>query len=193
MLTLGGYGTLDFFRLKGCIEAILSELRVDNVAFSADSSNPAYHPGRCAVLRSGDTVLGTLGQVHPLVAGAYDLDDTYVAEIDLAVLLSVRAPEKKYVPLPRFPAISRDIAVVCDSAVPVAVLAECIKRGGGALLKEVTLFDIYTGSPIPEGKKSTAFSLVLRSDDQTLTDEHADEVTENILALLKEELGAVIR
>jgi phenylalanyl-tRNA synthetase beta chain len=90
---------------------------------------------------------------------------------------SAAAPEARYVPLPRFPAISRDIAVVCDIAVTVAALTDCIRRGGGSLLREVTLFDIYTGAQVPEGKKSAAFSLRLRADNATLTDADADETT----------------
>jgi phenylalanyl-tRNA synthetase beta chain len=108
-------------------------------------------------------------------------------------MLGCRAPEGKYISLPRFPAVSRDIALVCDTSVTVAALENCIKRGGGSLLREVDLFDVYTGSQVPEGKKSVAFSLKLRADDMTLTDEHADETTKKILALLEKELGAVIR
>jgi phenylalanyl-tRNA synthetase beta chain len=89
----------------------------------------------------------------------------------------------RYVPLPRFPAVSRDIALVCDTGVTVAALTDCIRRGGGKLLREVTLFDIYTGSQVPEGKKSVAFSLRLRADDATLTDADADEITKKILEL----------
>jgi phenylalanyl-tRNA synthetase beta chain len=127
------------------------------------------------------------------VAKNFDLGETYAVEIDFMTLMDCRAPESGYKPLPRFPAVSRDIALVCDTSVTVAALTNCIKRGGGALLREVELFDIYTGSQVPQGKKSVAFSLKLRSDDQTLTDEHADEATKSILALLENELGAVIR
>jgi phenylalanyl-tRNA synthetase beta chain len=193
IITLGAYGDTDFFAMKGCVEALLRELRIKNVTFTADSENPSYHPGRCAIIRSGDTIIGTMGQIHPVVAAAYNLGETYTAELDFQILLTCRAAETSYIPLPRFPAVTRDIAVVCDTAVTIAQLTDCIKRGGGTLLREVTLFDIYTGAPIPAGKKSTAFSLKLRADDQTLTDEHADETTKNILALLEQELGAVIR
>jgi phenylalanyl-tRNA synthetase beta chain len=193
IITLGAYGKIDFFSLKGCVEALLRELRVKDICFTADSENQSYHPGRCAVIKSGGAILGSMGQIHPAVAKNYDLGETYAAEIDFMSLLACRAPESLYTPLPRFPSTSRDIALVCDTSVTVAALTDCIKRGGGALLKEVELFDIYTGSQVPQGKKSVAFSLKLRADDMTLTDEHADETTKSILVLLEKELGAVIR
>jgi phenylalanyl-tRNA synthetase beta chain len=193
ILTLGAYGDVDFFAVKGCVEALLRDLRVKDVAFSAGRKNPSYHPGRCAVVRAGGTTVGVVGQIHPAVAKNYDIGETYAAELDFFKLLELRAPEAKYVPLPKFPSVTRDIALVCDKAVTVAELESCIRRGGGAPLREVALFDIYTGSQVPEGKKSVAFSLKFRSDETTLTDADADAATKKILALLEKELGAVIR
>ncbi|SHH85740.1 phenylalanyl-tRNA synthetase beta subunit [Sporobacter termitidis DSM 10068] len=193
ILTLGAYGKTDFFAVKGCVEALLCDLRIPDVRFEADRGNPSYHPGRCAAVYSGKTVIGVIGQIHPAVDKTYDLGETYTAELDFTTLLTCRAAEGKYAPLPRFPAVERDIALVCDAAVTVGALEDCIKRGGGALLREVELFDIYTGSQVPQGKKSVAFALKLRADDMTLTDEHADEATKKILALLEKETGAVIR
>lgn len=193
ILTLGAYGGTDFFTVKGCVEALLRDLRVPDVAFSADKENPAYHPGRCAAIYSGKTVVGVIGQIHPSVAKNYDIGETYAAELDFFKLLECRAAEAKYIPLPRFPSVARDIAVVCDAQVTAAALTDCIKRAGGALLREVALFDIYTGNQVAQGKKSVAFSLKLRSDEATLTDADADATTKKILALLNSELGAVIR
>jgi phenylalanyl-tRNA synthetase beta chain len=193
ILTLGAYGSLDFFAMKGCVETLLRDLRVQDVTFAADTENPSYHPGRCAVVYAGKKAVGVIGQVHPRVANNYDISETYTAELDFIELLECRSAEGKYVSLPKFPAITRDIALVCDTAVTVAALTDCIKRGGGALLREVELFDIYTGSQVPEGKKSVAFSLKLRSDESTLTDADADVTTKKILELLEKELGAVIR
>ena len=127
------------------------------------------------------------------MAAAWGLGETYTAELDFADLLSVRAAEGVYVPLPKYPTVQRDLAVVCDETVTIAQLTGCIRKAGGALLKDVTLFDIYTGSHIPEGKKSTAFALKLRADDRTLTDADSDAVMAAVLAALKDELGAVIR
>ena len=193
ILTLGAYGKTDFFAVKGAAEALLCDLRVRDVRFEADGGNASYHPGRCARLYSGAVQVGVLGQIHPEVAKNYDLGETYTAELDFTALLGVRAPEGKYVPLPRFPSVTRDLALVCDKTVPVAALTDVIRRGGGALLRSVELFDVYTGSQVPEGKKSAAFSLALRADDATLTDADADAVMKKVLTLLESELGAVIR
>jgi len=157
------------------------------------SDNPSYHPGRTAEIFSGDTRLGIVGQVHPAAAKNYGINESYTAELDFLRLLSCAAEESGYKPLPRFPAIARDIAVVCDLAVTAAALTDCIKKAGGKLLRDVRLFDVYTGNQVQSGKKSMAFSLSLRSDEQTLTDEHADEVMKNVLNALQTQLDAVIR
>ena len=193
-LTLGAYGGMDFFTLKGVVEAILKELRCDNISFVAVTENPSYHPGHCAAVWAGGQVLGVLGQVHPLAAKNYGVDtEIYAAELSLAALMDAKGADPVYTPLPKFPAVTRDIAVVCDLAVTVGALEDCIARGAKGLLKEVTLFDIYTGAPIPEGKKSVAFNLTLRADDRSLTAEEADADVSAILALLEQELGATLR
>ena len=194
-LSLGAYGDdMDFFSIKGNVEAILERMRVKNVSFVADTNMPSYHPGRCARISAGGMQLGLVGQIHPLIGQNYGISQpVYGAQLSFAAILEQQAPEAQYTPLPRFPSVMRDIAVVCDAAIPVAVLEECIDRGSQGLLKEIRLFDIYTGAPIPEGKKSAAFSLTLRADDKTLTDGEADADVQSILALLKSELGAVLR
>ena len=195
VLTLGAYGgDVDFFALKGAVEALLCAARTPDVRFTADTETAAFHPGRCAAVWSGDTRLGTLGQIHPDVCAAYGLDGaTYCAEIDVVLLHDLEGAEPVYTPLPRFPAITRDIAVVCDAAVPVGELTECIRKAEKNVLRGVKLFDVYTGVGIPEGKKSIAFSLTLRSDDGTLTDDHAEEAVRAVLDALRESFGAVIR
>lgn len=117
----------------------------------------------------------------------------YCAELALNALMAAKGADPEYVPLPKFPAVTRDIAVVCDEAVTVGALEDCIRRGAKGLLKNVTLFDIYRGKGIPEGKKSVAFSLVLRADDRSLTAEEADQDVKSILETLEKELGAVLR
>ncbi len=195
VLTLGAYGGgVDFYDLKGAAEALLRTARTPEVRFTAQRDNPSYHPGRCAAVWSGDTRIGTVGQIHPDVAKAWGLDEaTFCAELDAAALLELEGPEATYAPLPRFPAITRDIAVVCDSAVSVGELTECIRSSGAKALRGVKLFDVYTGAGIPQGKKSVAFSLTLRSDEATLTDEHAQEAVDMILDALRTGLNAVIR
>ncbi|MDO4749462.1 MAG: phenylalanine--tRNA ligase subunit beta [Eubacteriales bacterium] len=195
ILTLGlaGGGT-DFFTVKGCVEAILRGLRIPGVRFTADHNNPSYHPGRCASITVNGVRLGVMGQVHPKVCEAYGLEgDVFTAELDIREMFALRAPEPVYTPLPRYPSISRDLAVVCDKEIAVADLTDTIMAAGGTILRDCRLFDVYTGAPIPAGKRSLAFSLTLRADDQTLTDDHAEETMKNILSSLEEKYGAVIR
>ena len=194
ILSLGGYGDMDFFGLKGTVEALLENLRIPGVRFEAERENPSYHPGRCAKAYSGDTLLGVFGQIHPAVASNYGADcELYTAELSFDALFPCMGGTPLYQPLPRFPAVTRDIALVCDKDLPVGRLEDCIRRGAKGLLKKASLFDIYTGTGIPEGKKSIAFSLELRADDRSLTAEEADGDVKSILELLQTELGAVLR
>ena len=195
VLSLGAYGAdMDFFALKGAVETILAGLRIIGVTYVAESGNPSYHPGRCAKVYCGETLLGTLGQIHPHVAENYGVDcELYAAELSFDALYASMGGKAVYQPLPKFPAVTRDIAVVCDAAVTVGALEDCIRRGAHGLLKSVTLFDIYTGTGIPAGKKSVAFNLELRSDERSLTAEEADADVKSILDLLGTELGAVLR
>ncbi len=195
VLTLGAYGKDEgFYELKGCIESLFTALRIQNVCFEAISDNPAYHPGRCARILCGNTVLGVMGQVHPTVCPEFSLaGNVFTAELDVRSMMDSVSGEPTYVPLPRFPAMTRDVAVVCDSDVTVAALAEAMYEVGGDYLENCRLFDVYTGAGIPEGKRSVAFSLIMRAKDQTLTDDHADEIMKSILKNLEKVHGAVIR
>ena len=195
VLTLGAYGdNMDFFTLKGAVEAVLKQLRIENIRFLADSENPSYHPGRCAKVFSGDRLLGVLGQIHPHVAGNYGVDaELYAAELRFDALYESKGPQPLYQPLPKFPAVTRDIAVVCDASVTVGELEDAIRKGAKGLLKDAALFDIYTGTGIAPGKKSVAFNLTLRSDDRSLTAEEADADVKSILTALEQECGAVLR
>ena len=195
IVSLGAYGPkMDFFVLKGWVEALLRDLGVKNVRFAAEKANPSYHPGRCAKVFAGETELGVLGQIHPLVAANYGVDaEFYCAELSFDALDTVKGGLPVYKPLPRFPSVTRDIAVVCDGKIPVGELMQCILASGGEYLKDCALFDVYTGRHIAEGMKSVAFSLTMRSDDQTLTDDHAEETVAAVLAALKEKFNAVMR
>ena len=195
VLSMGAYGSdMNFFAMKGMVEAILSDLRVTSVRFETCSNNPSYHPGRCATVWADSNCLGVFGQIHPLVARNYDVDgEFYCAELSFDALMLAKGPDAEYTPLPKFPAVTRDIAVVCDESVTVGALSDCIRRGAKGLLKEVTLFDIYRGKGVDEGKKSVAFNLVLRADDRSLTAAEADEDVASVLALLETELGAILR
>ena len=194
-LSLGAYGDgVDFFSFKGSVETLLRELRITNVKFEACTDNASYHPGRCACVYAGETLLGVFGQIHPLVAANYGVDsEIYTAELSFEAMYEMRGGIPVYQPLPKFPAVTRDIAVVCDEAVTVGALEESIRRGAKGLLKEVSLFDIYRGPGVADGKKSVAFNLVLRADDRSLTGDEADEDVQSILAALSADHGAVLR
>ena len=195
ILVLGTFGAGEnFFSIKGELEAIFAGLRIDKVTYEADSTNPSYHPGRCAKVSANGEVLGYIGQIHPIVAKNYGIDcEVYCAEINMDSLFSMKLPEPTYVPLPKYPTVSRDLAIVCDESVTVAAIENTITASAGKLLRSVRLFDIYRGTGVAEGKKSLAFALELRADDRTLTDEDSEKVVNNILKALKEQWNAVLR
>ena len=194
-LVLGTYGEHeDFFKMKGEIEAFLRGMNVPEARYTAEKHDPTFHPGRCARVSVGGVDLGCFGQIHPLVARSYGIDgEIFAAELNFTALLSLQLPEKTYTPLPKYPAVTRDIAVVCDEAVTVAALSDCIRAAGGKLLRSVELFDIYRGKGIASGSKSAAFRLTLRADDRTLTDSDSDGVVSAVLAALEKELNAKLR
>ncbi|MBO4915378.1 MAG: phenylalanine--tRNA ligase subunit beta [Oscillospiraceae bacterium] len=195
VLSLGAYGDgIDFFGFKGAIEAVLRTARVSDVRFEACRTNPSYHPGRCAQVYAGDRLLGVFGQIHPLVCANYGVEtEIYAAELSFEELCRARGGKPEYQPLPRFPAATRDIAVVCEEKVTVGALESCIRAAAGGLLREVTLFDVYRGAGILPGRKSVAFSLVLRADDRSLTSEEADATMKNIVSELESKLEARLR
>ena len=194
-LMLGTYGAgEDFFSLKGELDAVLGALRLPAAQYTADTTNPSYHPGRCARITIGGEDVGCMGQIHPLVAANYGMDcEIYCAEIRFDKLLALQLPEATYVPLPKYPAVTRDLAIVCREEVTVGEAEAVITQAAGKLLRNIRLFDVYRGTGVPEGKKSLAFSLELRADDRTLTDTDSETVTKNVLGALENQLGAVLR
>ncbi len=195
VLSLGAFGDdVDFYSIKGAVETILTSMRAENVKFVAEKENPSYHEGRCAKVFVGDELIGVFGQIHPLVAQNYGIDvPVYAAELSFEAMFKVRGGTAVYAPLPRFPAVTRDIAVLCDDAIPAAELSETIMASGGEFLRSCAVFDVYKGDKIPQGKKSIAFSLTLRADDMTLKDEHAENAVSSILEALEKVHGAVMR
>ena len=195
MLLLGTYGANEtFFTLKGELEAIFAGLRLKKASYRAVKDNPSYHPGRCAMVSIDGVDVGYMGQVHPLVAKNYGIDvDVYCAEISFTKLFQLQLPDATYTPLPKYPSVSRDLALICDEAVTVAEAEDVITAAAGKLLRGVKLFDIYRGTGVPEGKKSMAFSLELRADDRTLTDTDSEGVVTKVLSALKEKLNASLR
>ena len=191
-MSLGFYGKdEDFFTIKGAVEEIFALFGAHTEI--ERSSEPYLHPGRQALIKANNVPAAVLGEVHPSVAKDYDIDTRiYVAEIKLDVLFAINKRKTVYKPLPKFPAVQRDFALLCDIDLPIGTLEKAIAAGASRLLEKIELFDIYTGSQIPEGKKSVAFSVLLRSAENTLSDEEIDAVTSKIIAKL-EKTGAELR
>ena len=194
-LMLGTYGAKEtFFTLKGELDAILQNLNMPAARYTAVNDNPSYHPGRCAKVSVNGVDVGFIGQIHPLVAQNYDIgSEIYCAQINFTLLSEQLLPDRTYTPLPKYPSVNRDIAIVCDGATTVAQVEDVIKAAASKLLRSIKLFDIYSGAGIPEGKKSLAFSLELRADDRTLADKDCEQLINKVLAALNEQLGAVLR
>ena len=195
MLVLGAYGSQEnFFTIKGELEAVFAALRAKKASYTAVSTNPSFHPGRCAEVSVDGVALGYLGQVHPLVAAAYGMDcEVYCAEINFTRLMDLLLPDATYIPLPKYPAVTRDLSFICDETVTVAQAEQTIAAAAGKLLRSVKLFDIYRGANLGDGKKSLAFSLELRADDRTLTDADTEPVISKVLEALSSQCGAVLR
>ena len=195
VLSLGLYGPEEtFFTLKGAVETVLDSIRAKDVLYEAEKTNPSFHPGRCAKILVGGKEVGVMGQIHPLVAANYGVDaDLYYAQMSFDALFASRGAEPEYTPLPKFPAVTRDIAVLVDKSITVGALEAGIQSAAKGLLKDVSLFDIYEGANLPEGKKSVAFNLVLRADDRSLTAQEADDEIKVVLEHLEKTFGAVLR
>ena len=195
MLVFGSYGEKEtFFKLKGEIEALFAGLRMKKASYTAEKNNPSYHPGRCASISIDGEVIGVMGQVHPLVTKNYGIDsEVYCAELNFTKMLGLRLPDPTFTALPKYPAVSRDLALICSEDITVAQVEEVISASAGKLLRKIQLFDIYRGVGVPEGKKSMAFSLQLRADDRTLTDSDSEAVVNNVLAAVKDQLNATLR
>ncbi len=174
-LIAGGYGRMDFYELKGVVAALLDRAGIPDVRYEALRDNLTYHPGRTAVVKSGERVLGVFGEISPAVAANFGIKErVYIADLSVDTMFALRGGVRRYRPLPKFPAVTRDLALVCDLSVPAARLEEAIRRNCGRILESVRVFDVYTGDRVGEGKKSVAYSLVLRDSEKTLTDEDAD-------------------
>ncbi len=191
-LSLGFYGKdEDFFTLKGVVEDVLKQFGAHT---DYEKSAESYlHPGRQALVKANNKPVGVLGEVHPKVAESFGIDSRiYVAEIHLDEVFAINKRKTVYKPLPKFPAVERDFALLCDASLPVGALEKAIISGASRLCEKVELFDVYKGAQIPEGKKSVAFSVWLRSADSTLSDDEIEAVTAKIIKKL-EATGAELR
>lgn len=189
---------MDFYDLKGVVESLLDGLHLDAVTYEA-TTHPTYYPGRTAVVRACDpqrTTLGIFGELHPRVREAWSLpadQPVLVADFDMEALR--RAAPKDYAvrDVPRFPAVIEDLAMVVDEYVPAATVAQTIRQAGGALLRDVRLFDVYRGEQIGAAKKSLAYSLTYQADDRTLTDKDVEKLRAKIIRAVEGQLGATVR
>ena len=196
VLTLGMYGAkTDFYAIKGVCENVLALAGIKGATYTACSDNAAYHPGRCAQIKTADgTVLGIFGQAHPLMTANYGLDiPIYIAEISFDTVYATANTEKAYRALPKYPATTRDFSFVCEEEMEVGAIMAVMTKAGGNLVENVALFDIYRGPQIGENKKSVSLRVTLRAADRTLTVEEADKVSKKILNDLKFKMGITIR
>ncbi len=184
-LTIGGYESIDYYHLKGILERIALYAGIQELSFVPMKDNESYHPGRSANAYAGKTLIAVLGELHPAVAENYGIRARcYAAEIDVDALFSLRGPTIQYRPLPRFPAISRDLALVCDESMLSSEIEAVIRSSGKDLLESLAVFDVYRGDGVSVGKKSIAYNLVLRDSEKTLTDADADAAVSDILSAL---------
>ncbi len=192
-LIAGMYGNdCDFFTAKGVLEELLDALFVTDYEFEAITAY-AYHPGRCAQICANGAKLGILGEIHPQVAENYGINERiFCFECDVQALFEAANTQRSYTPLPKFPAVIRDVALICEESTPVRTLEKAMQKGAGNLLESVQLFDVYQGQQIENGKKSVAFNLVLRSAQATLTEEEVNNAMKKIIKEL-EKAGAKLR
>ncbi|MEG0085538.1 phenylalanine--tRNA ligase subunit beta [Niameybacter sp.] len=194
-ITVGIYGKdVDFYTLKGLVEALVEDLYVQKVDFERNTELPFMHPGRTANLLISGKVCGYFGEIHPQVAKNYNIEaKTYVAELDLMMMLNNMEKARSYTALPKYPATTRDIAMLVQADVLVGEIEKVIKQRAGKLLTSCELFDVYQGKQIEEGFKSVAYNLVFRSPDHTLTDEEIQKSMKKILNGLETVIGAKLR
>ena len=195
MLTIGMYGdNVDFYSIKGIVENILEISNIKKYDVKKEESNTIYHPGRTANILIGKDVLATFGEIHPVVAGNYDLrEKVYIAEISVDGLEKYSKETKKYVPVPKFPAVERDLAIVIDENIENATIEKIIVKKSKNILEDVKLFDMYKSDKLGNNKKSLAYSLKFRSAERTLTDNEVEEAMKQIVDSLLLEVKAELR
>lgn len=195
ILTIGMYGKdVDFYTLKGILENILEAIGVNRYDVEKETKNESYHPGRCANIKVGIDTIATLGEVHPEVLDNYGIEKrAYLLEANITKLVKYARNNKKYVEVPKFPAVERDIAMIVDEEIQVGQIEKIITKKGKKLLESLQLFDIYRNEKIGENKKSVAYSLIFRDKNKTLSDEEINKTMESIIEELEKVLGAELR
>ena len=194
VISFGMYGACDFYTAKGVCENILSLAQIKNFDIVATQENISYHPGRCAKILVGDKCIGIFGEIHPLTLKNYDINlPVYAAELDFDTIFALMDPNKVYSPLPKYPATTRDFSFVCDEALEVGTIFKEVKKAGGKLVEDISLFDIYRGPQVGENKKSVSIRVTLRASDRTLTVEEAEKSASKILKAMEQQLGISLR
>jgi phenylalanyl-tRNA synthetase beta chain len=194
LVTVGLYGDVDYFHIKGVVENIIEALGIEKVSIKRESENPSFHPGKTATLHIKKDFIGTLGEIHPDASENYGIEERcYIAELNLDILYKYANLDKKYKALPKFPAVTRDMAILIDDTVLVQDIEDIMRNQGGNILESIKLFDVYKGEQIPEGKKSIAYSMIYRVENRTLTDADVNKVHDKIVRTLENKLGAQLR
>jgi len=193
ILNIGMAGECDFYSLKGVVETLLESLRIREYKFSP-FEHPSFHPGRTALLKIKGEIGGVMGEIHPDVMENYDIAErVYIGEFKLEKIIDYTDLKYKYEPLPRYPAVNRDIAILVKDEILADTVRDCIQQTAGEIIEEIKLFDVYKGKQIPEGYKSLAFSIKYRSHERTLTDEEVNQIHEKIIKTLENKLNAKLR
>ena len=195
ILTIGMYGDdIDFYTVKGLIENVLETSSINRYDIVRETENESYHTGRCANIKVGIDVIATIGEVHPEVLDNYGIEKrAYLAEVNLSKVTKYSKANKKYVEVPKFPAVERDIAIIVDEKVEVGQIEKIITKKAKKLLEKMQLFDIYRNEKLGDNKKSVAYSLIFRDKNRTLSDEEINGVMETIIGELQKTLNAELR
>ena len=196
ILTIGMYGeNLDFYVVKGLIEDILQQISVNRYDIEKEKNNMSYHPGRCANIKVGKDIIATIGEAHPKVLANYEINKrVYLAELNITKVTKYARNNKKYVEVPKFPAVERDIAIVVDENIEVGQIEKVITKKAKKMLESMELFDIYRNEKVlGENKKSVAYALKFRDKNKTLLDEEVNKVMEGIVSELEKDVGAELR
>lgn len=186
----------DFYLLKGFVETILQQLHIEKSRYTlepVEENNPYFHPGRSGYIKLNKEIVGVIGEIHPRMAKKYDVKDTYVAELNMSALLAVRTGKIKFENIPMYPSVSRDIALVMDQDVPTYEVVRTIQRTSKHLVKNVEIFDVYSGEHIEAGKKSVAFALTFQDANKTLDEATINQMMNSILENVAKKWNAVIR
>ncbi len=195
MLTIGAYGDgADYYEIKGVCEEVFDKLKIKKFNYEPVTDNPTFHPGKTAAIYIKGELAGIIGEIHPLVVQNYECGkDTIAAYLLIDVLIKNSSDKMKVKPLPKFPAVTRDIAMVVDDGISAGKIDAIVKNKAGQIFESLKLFDVYKGEQLKSGTKSIAYSIIFRSPDRTLTDDEVNKSMDNIYKALKEKLGAELR